>query len=316
MSELVRPGIQKVLNSYHQRAPSSLKGPGLMHSHKQELKSHEFCDPQSLPPPPLLPHTIQEPAPALPHPIFSTPDHSCGILYRTELEGHLIGCFLVGGEMRLCFPQVLNQVLKECSFNEIHRVIDYLGIDCSPCTPEQLHEFKAAEILPKETKSCGLITRTNAERLCSILLHNSEFTRNTEGLVSFMVFTNCFDKCQGICTPDLYSFKDPACIQCVRCNGWFSPQRFVCHAHKKPETYTCHWGFNSKNWRSYIQVEYEHENREQFNKLLDKLKDREQREQQFRDLEQRKRKVCSDTFFFVVSNSNHSFQHSDIIIGS
>lgn len=313
MSEFVRPGIQKVLKSYHQRAPSSLKGPGLalIHPHKKEIESPELTDDssaQSLPPSPMgLP-----PNPVLPHPILSAPDHGCGTLYRTELEGRMIGCFDLGGEMRLCLPQVYH-VLKECSFNEINRVIEYLGIDCCQSTPEQLHEFKAAGILPEEVKSCGLITRTNAERLCSILLHRPDTpaakaaATTPSGMISFMVYTNCFDKCEGVCTPDLYSFKDPACIQCTRCNGWFSPQRFVCHAHKKPETYTCHWGFNSNNWRSYLQIDLEEENREQYLKLLDKLRDREVDEQrlyehQYREQRERehlKRRVSECTAQFV-----------------
>lgn len=281
MSEFVQPGIRKVLKSYHQRAPSSLKGPGLalIHPHKKELESPELSDEHhSLPSPmPMAP----PPAPVLPHPILTAADPNCGDLWSTELEGKEIGCFLLGGETRLCLPQVLNHVLKEYSFNEIHRVIEYLGIDCSQCTPEQLQEFKNAQILPEDVKSCGLITRTNAERVCSVLLHRPELSRNTKGMISFKVEHRCFDKCEGICTPDLYSYKEPACIQCITCSGWFSPQRFVCHAHKKPETHTCHWGFNSCNWRAYLHVDLTDENREENEKLLDELRKRELQEMQY-----------------------------------
>lgn len=281
MSEFVQPGIRKVLKSYHQRAPSSLKGPGLalIHPHKKELESPELSDDRhSLPSPmPMAP----PPAPVLPLPILSAPDVHFGELLSTELEGKSIGCFDLGGECRLCLPQVLNHVLKDCSFDDITRVIEYLGIDCSQCTPEQLQEFKLAGILPDDVKSCGLITRTNAERLCSFLLHRPALSRNDKGMISFKVYHRCFDKCEGVCVPDLFSYKDPACIQCLECNGWFSPQRFVCHVHKKPETHTCHWGFNSGNWRHYLHVELTDEEREEHEKLLDKLREREVQEMEY-----------------------------------
>ena len=43
------------------------------------------------------------------------------------------------------------------------------------------------------------------------------------------------------------------CVECLQCEGLFSPQKFVCHSHS-PENRTCHWGFDSNNWLTYLQV--------------------------------------------------------------
>ena len=44
------------------------------------------------------------------------------------------------------------------------------------------------------------------------------------------------------------------CVECLQCEGLFSPQKFVCHSHS-PENRTCHWGFDSSNWLTYLQVD-------------------------------------------------------------
>lgn len=236
-----------------------------------------------------LPSSIKimpPPPPEVSQPILSAADTGSGELYETKLEGKTIGCFSMGGEMRLCLPQFLNNVLAEFSLEQINRSFDDLGIFCSQCTPDQLLEFKAAKILPNDVKSSGLITRTDAERLCAVLLHRSD--RNSyinvedipKGAISFKVFHRCFGKCEGICTPDMYSYQKPTCIMCLECKGWFSPQKFVGHVHRKVENRTCHWGFDSRNWHDYLHVALDVENREKYQKILDELKEVEFKEQQ------------------------------------
>ena len=44
------------------------------------------------------------------------------------------------------------------------------------------------------------------------------------------------------------------CSECAECQSYLSPQKFVSHSHSKHENRTCHWGFDSANWTSYIQV--------------------------------------------------------------
>jgi SKI/SNO/DAC family/c-SKI Smad4 binding domain len=269
MTEFVPPTIRTVLKTYQDSAVKSLQGPGLslVHPHKRELDSPDLSEP---------PHIAHLPPPELPQPILSAPDPEHGSLQETTLEGKRIGCYMMGGEMRLCFPQILNNILTDFKIDQIYRVFDELHIFCSQCTPEQLNEFKTAKILPDDTKASGLITRTNAERLCSALLHRPDTSARTpKGALSFRVYHRCFGKCEGVCSPEMYSFKEPACIECTECRGMFSPQMFVCHAHRPQENQTCHWGFDSGNWRAYLHVALDEKNREDFTKILDNLKERE-----------------------------------------
>lgn len=273
MTEFVTPHLRTVLKTYQDSATKSLQGPGsslVVHqaAMKKELDSPDPQDEQTsiIVPPPL---------PEISQPILSAADTGRGVLYETILEGKPIGCFLLGGEMRLCFPQVLNNVLMDFGLDQINRIFDELRIFCSQCTLEQLNQFKVAKILPEDVNSSGLITRTNAERLCSALLHRPELPRIAKGALSFKVIHRCFGKCEGICTPDLYSYKDPSCIRCTECNGMFSPQKFVCHVHQQQENSTLHWGFDSNNWRAYLQVTEDEENREKYSSYLDDLKERD-----------------------------------------
>lgn len=273
MTEFVTPHLRTVLKTYQDSATKSLQGPGSslpVHpaSMKKELLTPDIVEEPIIAPPPAPPE--------IPHPVLSAADTGRSILYETFLEGKPIGCFMLGGEMRLCFPQVLNNVLMDFGLDQINRTFDDLRIFCSQCTLEQLNQFKAAKILPEDVNSSGLITRTNAERLCSALLHRAERTRIAKGGISFKVYHRCFGKCEGICTPDLYSYKDPACIRCIECNGMFSPQKFVCHVHQQQENSTLHWGFDSNNWRYYLHVSLDEENREKYTTYLDDLRDREQ----------------------------------------
>lgn len=255
MIEFVTPHLRTVLKTYQDTATKSLHGPAGLSA--TSSSSSSTCDDTSdlvvqIPPPPELPQ-----------PILTEPDtaaNGCGTLFETVLEGRRIGCFMVGGELRLCLPQVLNNVLMDFSLDQINCTCERLQIFCSQCTPEQLNEFKAAKILPEDVKTSGLITRTNAERLCAALLCRGEKQPPTGikqagvSLVSFRVSHRCFGGAEGVCRPELFSLKQPVCIECVDCGEWFSPQTFVFHGHGPQEEQTCHWGFDSGNWRYYIHV--------------------------------------------------------------
>ncbi|KAI4486926.1 hypothetical protein M0802_012211 [Mischocyttarus mexicanus] len=220
-------------------------------------------------------------------PILTAPDQICSERCETVLEGESISCFVVGGERRLCLPQVLNTVLQEFSLQQIHQVCDELQIYCSRSTRDQLEELKLSGILPRNAPSCGLITQTDAERLVSALLSRTEPCEPShllqsqdsidkkvcggkpiiedDSIVRFKVYHECFGKCKGIFDADLFDSEDSVCIECLECGCQFSPQRFVRHAHRSLENRTCHWGFDSANWRSYLLLSRDQQN---YNKLL------------------------------------------------
>ena len=289
------PHLKRVLKSYQLSAVKSLQGPSTLLGMdkttaatttsatvtivakkepapevvKAATPAPECGDPFMTPPP----FPIQQ------LPILTTPDQSRSELSETVLEGETISCFVVGGEKRLCLPQVLNSVLREFSLCQINQVCEELQIFCSRCNPEQLEVLKVTGILPMTAPSCGLITKTDAERLSSVLLHRSGVpvakapSGGLKGALSFKVYHECFGKCKGICTPELYTDNNANCIECVECHGMFSPQKFVCHVHRFLENRTCHWGFDSSNWRSYLLIAKDQEEHEKLAKVLDEFKE-------------------------------------------
>uniref|UniRef100_A0A286Y2C6 SKI like proto-onco n=1 Tax=Cavia porcellus TaxID=10141 RepID=A0A286Y2C6_CAVPO len=201
----------------------------------------------------------------LPGPLL-IPSDSSTELTQTVLEGEAVSCFQVGGEKRLCLPQVLNSVLREFSLQQINTVCDELYIYCSRCTSDQLHILKVLGILPFNAPSCGLITLTDAQRLCNALLRPRTFLQNGSILPAknslaqlketgsaFEVEHECLGKCQGLFAPQ-YVQPDAPCIQCLECCGMFAPQTFVMHSHRSPDKRTCHWGFESAKWHCYLHV--------------------------------------------------------------
>ncbi|XP_047032418.1 ski oncogene [Helicoverpa armigera] len=242
--DVVTPHITSVLKTYQASAPRSLQGPGCGRA--------EPCGDAPPPPPP----------PAAP-PILLAADTVLGERGETLLEGEPISCFSVGGERRLCLPQILTSVLTDFTLEQINRVCDELQIYCSRCTPEQLHELKSTGVLPKSAPSCGLITQTDAERLCAALLHAPAASRPHK-LPGFRVYHECFGGARGVCALDLNL------VQCLECRALYSPRRFVCHSHES-EHRTCHWGFDSSRWRRFLLVAEEEQDKDKCAALLDEL---------------------------------------------
>ncbi|GFS01121.1 SKI oncogene-like [Elysia marginata] len=225
-------------NGYHKSLAGSRPNPEKLSVEKSDYERN-FVAPAPVPPQQM--------------PVFAPGDTSRSERSDTKLEGETIACFTVGGEKRLCLPQILHTVLQDFKLPQINAVCDELHIFCSRCSPSQLVTLKLMHILPETAPSCGLITKTDAERLCNALLHsNPERSNEPVSPNSFKVYHECFGKCKGIFNPEVYTSADAKCIRCVVCYGIFAPDKFVCHSHKSPENRTCHWGFDSAKWRSYL----------------------------------------------------------------
>ncbi|XP_038062055.1 ski oncogene-like [Patiria miniata] len=218
-------------------------------------------------------------------PVFTPIDQSSGEKCETVLENETISCFIVGGEKRLCLPQILNSVLRDFSLQQINAICEDLHIYCSRCSHEQLEILKITGILPASAPSCGLITKTDSERLCNALLYglvdDKQYVlpspRGKRGSAlhrenCFSVYHECFGKCRGIFISDLYTSPHAPTIECSECQYIFTPQKFVMHSHRGKENRTCHWGFDSANWRSYLLVAKEQENNEKHQAALADMK--------------------------------------------
>ncbi|XP_053740317.1 ski-like protein isoform X1 [Synchiropus splendidus] len=247
------PGLKHTLAQFTLSSQSSLGGPAAFSARTGHEHSHAGLPP--LPSPPVLGG-----GPLL------VPCDSSTELTHSLLEGESISCFVVGGEKRLCLPQVLNSVLRDFSLQQINTVCDELYVYCSRCDAEQLHILKVLGILPFNAPSCGLITLTDAQRLCNALLRpgaalpaDPSGKPSAQGLLkeneaSFQVEHQCLGKCQGLFVLQFYTQPEAPCIQCVECHLLFSPQKFVMHSHKSPDKRTCHWGFDSAKWPCYLQL--------------------------------------------------------------
>ncbi|XP_056148527.1 ski-like protein [Lampris incognitus] len=270
------PGLKHTLAQFTLSSQSSLGGPAAFSARTGQEPSPAGMAP--LPSPPVLGG-----GPLL------VPCDSSTELTHSLLEGESISCFAVGGEKRLCLPQVLNSVLRDFSLQQINAVCDELYVYCSRCDAEQLHILKVLGILPFNAPSCGLITLTDAQRLCNALLRpgatlpaDPSGKLPAQGLLkeseaSFQVEHQCLGKCQGLFVPQFYTQPEAPCIQCVECQLLFSPQKFVMHSHKSPDKRTCHWGFDSAKWPCYLQLARKYQGtpeEPQLKQLLDEVKEK------------------------------------------
>ncbi|XP_028265396.1 v-ski avian sarcoma viral oncogene homolog a [Parambassis ranga] len=276
------PGLQQTLKQFHLSSMSSLGGPAAFSARWQ----HELLfKKDGKEPEPVLQHL---PPPVMPGPLFIPSDRSTERC-ETVLEGETISCFVVGGEKRLCLPQILNTVLRDFSLQQINSVCDELHIYCSRCTADQLEILKVMGILPFSAPSCGLITKTDAERLCNALIYGGAYPPRCKKELSggslelqftdrsFKVYHECFGKCKGLFVPELYTSPNAACIQCMDCRLMYPTHKFVVHSHKGQENRTCHWGFDSANWRAYILLCQDYTGKEEkarLEQLLDEIKEK------------------------------------------
>lgn len=333
--ETMHPKLKKILKTYHSSAQKSILGPSLnimndvsimqtsthdqhqfqqhqltssngnssSHMHQYSSYSRKYSeatldlDNWSAPPPNSA---IKGCISALP--ADSEYTEKC----ETLLHGERITCFVVGGEKRLCLPEMLNYVLKDFTVQQINSVCERLHIYCSRCTHDQLEQLKLSNILPTSAPSCGLITLTDAERLCHILLNcqisktkqqkiDQQLQQDQENKLQLKVYHCCFGRTYGTIYPYMYANINSQCIECDTCHLFYSPQNFVVHTHRTEDSRICHWGFDSSNWRLYI-------------KLVHSFKDDHKYVQEFESFKYKfsnKRKSNDDATATASKNSNN-----------
>ena len=197
---------------------------------------------------------------------LNTPGPSCPLLIAAEgstsyelteimLKNKLITCFKIGGERRLCMPQVLKEVLNIFTPAQIQSVSDSLHINFAECNAAQLEALKKGGVLPSGVPRCGLVTLTDAERLCAALLESPPSTCQSRlDSTAIPVAHECFGGCKGMFLPREYISPSSLCIECLKCTGRLNPSEFVTHTHSRQEDRICHWGFDMSNWRFYLML--------------------------------------------------------------
>ena len=101
-----------------------------------------YSKPQAMPevasvPPPTSPREEKKPPP-----LMSSRDMTSASLEETVINGQVIPCFNIGGEMRLCFPQILKQILGGFHMEQICLACEELLIHVAPATNQQLSALK------------------------------------------------------------------------------------------------------------------------------------------------------------------------------
>lgn len=276
-------GMEKLLLNCKQMAMCTLGGPASLWNSKAFSPSTNrsllpistnlpLSPPYSLQTGVPLPRKSQElpfdfqfkiPLPVQPYaPLFFKADiesESSTVSY-SDIEGRKVACFNIGGEERLSLPPILNSILNEINIAETNDACDELHIYISRCSLNQLQQLKELKILPTHIFTSGLIRKTDAERLCTLLLHtdNSKVIDPDDRKYPqindscFPVYHECFGEGHGFMYSDLYVDPTSKCIACADCEKLFTPERFITHSHYNRESRICHWGFDRSNWRSYL----------------------------------------------------------------
>ncbi|KAL3108494.1 hypothetical protein niasHT_015416 [Heterodera trifolii] len=191
-------------------------------------------------------------------PFFTPRDSKYSTLKSTVVDGKALGCFIIGGECRLSFPQMRALCLGEIPTQKIDESMKLLAIVNALATEEQLTVLKRAGLAHPSLSKCELITKTNAERIISLL--NSIGTSPIDEvqrsqLHSFRVVHDCFGGCSALLFPEL---APNPCFECCICHRMFTPEDFCRHTHQPTSNNNeCFWGFDVSNWPFYIRVDDE-----------------------------------------------------------
>ena len=174
------------------------------------------------------------------------------------LHGVPIVCLMIDGRERLCLAQISNTLLKPYSYNEIHNRRVALGITCVQCTPVQLEILRRAGAMPISSRRCGMITKREAERLVKSFLDDSIPPKLPDNF-AFDVKHECGWGSRGSFIPSRYNSSRAKCIKCSYCNMYFSPNKFIFHYHRAPDSKYHHPdAANFNSWRRHLTLTDSH----------------------------------------------------------
>ena len=198
----------------------------------------------------LSPHPL--PAPQTPTPSPGAPHVRQNHVSSANLYGVNIVCLWIDGKERLCLAQISNTLLKDYSYNEIHNRRVALGITCVQCTPVQLEILRRAGAMPVSSRRCGMITKREAERLVKSFLEEMAPPKLPDDF-AFDVSHDCGWGCRGSFIPSRYNSSRAKCVKCYYCNMYFSPNKFIFHFHRMPDSKYQHPdAANFNSWRRHL----------------------------------------------------------------
>ncbi|XP_033109465.1 uncharacterized protein LOC117110778 [Anneissia japonica] len=186
-------------------------------------------------------------------------DETCARLtteqcHTTLLYNIPIASLAIDNKERLCLAQISNTLLKKYSYNEIHNRRVALGITCVQCTPVQLEILRRAGAMPISSRRCGMITKHEAERLVKSFLEETTPVKLPDNF-AFEVEHTCSWGCQGSFIPSRYNSSRAKCIKCTFCGIYLSPNKFIFHSHRLPESKYQHPdAANFNSWRRHINL--------------------------------------------------------------
>lgn len=99
-----------------------------------------------------------------------------------------------------------------------------------------------------------MITKREAERLCKSFLGAHNPPKLPENF-AFDVSHECAWGSRGNFIPARYNSSRAKCIKCSFCNMYFSPNKFIFHSHRTPESkYTQPDAANFNSWRRHLKL--------------------------------------------------------------
>ena len=108
--------------------------------------------------------------------------------------------------------------------------------------------------MPISSRRCGMITKREAERLVKSFLEDNTPPKLPENFY-FEVEHNCGWGCRGRFEPSRYNSSRAKCIKCTLCNLFFSPNKFIFHFHRTPESkYNHPDAANFNSWRRHLTL--------------------------------------------------------------
>ena len=106
--------------------------------------------------------------------------------------------------------------------------------------------------MPISSRRCGMITKREAERLVKSFLEDNSPPKLPDNFY-FEVEHNCGWGCRGRFEPSRYNSSRAKCIKCTLCSLFFSPNKFIFHFHRTPESkYNHPDAANFNSWRRHL----------------------------------------------------------------